>query len=729
MAEWSRNKVDSSQLNNGNEFDNNSSLALDEINAVVNGGLYSQDFSEHLADTPDTTEANNVGTATVSFVDNIVNGKTFKKLKFSNLKGDKGLEYLTVNRAFASRYPVGNIAPYYLNDFNRTPVVNDIFSTICANQYYTTFKIINTETKQMQSIGEVNIKGEQGNTGDTGENYLTINAEARFPTPPEINMVISVSILYFNRTPLVNDILLFVYRDVTTNRSWLASGKIDSVSQVSADINIISLTETTGDKGDTGLIRNNFLTQTTIPVINTVYNFNQQSNFSRIPVVGETFLGVWKQSQDNRSWLFTAEVTSSSEESVLAKVVSLSETTASIDNAVDLVSNQTVGGEKTFTDDVYFKSDDGTDKKIEFVDGNDDLLFRMRGSVVSKALVLNSTSYYIRNRNNSNTGLLINPDIYIRPEKDNSFDLGTSGNRLKDVYVAGNLSDGTTTIAVGDIAKKSDIQSVSGGSPKYNTTGTSLDVWEAKTWNGLTGFNGDSVWTDGENIYYSYGSDQYVLDKSTSTWSAKTWSGLTDFYSSSVWTDGENIYYSVSSSQYVLDKSTSTWKTKTWSGLTSFSGLGVWTDGENIYYSGGSSHYVLDKSTSTWSAKTWSGLTSFNGNNLWTDGENIYYSNGSTQYVLNKSTSTWSAKTWNGLTGFYSSSVWTDGENIYYSGSTTQNVLDKSTSAWSVKTWNGLTSLYGFCVWTDGENIYYSYGSNQYVLTQKPINIRPTLTR
>lgn len=90
MATWSRNKVDSTQLNNGNEFDNNSNLALDEINAVVNGGLYSQDFAEHLADTPDTTEANNVGTTTVSFVDNIVNGKTFKKLKFSNLKGQKG---------------------------------------------------------------------------------------------------------------------------------------------------------------------------------------------------------------------------------------------------------------------------------------------------------------------------------------------------------------------------------------------------------------------------------------------------------------------------------------------------------------------------------------------------------------------------------------------------------------------------------------------------------------
>ncbi len=90
MAEWSRNKVDSTQLNNGNEFDNNSDFTLDEMNAIVNGGLYSQDFAEHLADAPDISEANNTGTVTIAFVDNIVNGKTYKKFKFSNLKGQKG---------------------------------------------------------------------------------------------------------------------------------------------------------------------------------------------------------------------------------------------------------------------------------------------------------------------------------------------------------------------------------------------------------------------------------------------------------------------------------------------------------------------------------------------------------------------------------------------------------------------------------------------------------------
>jgi hypothetical protein len=117
--------------------------------------------------------------------------------------------------------------------------------------------------------------------------------------------------------------------------------------------------------------------------------------------------------------------------------------------------------------------------------------------------------------------------------------------------------------------------------------------WSAKTWTGLTNLDGDRIWTDGTNIYYSYFGDQYVLDVSTSTWSAKTWTGLTDYNGLRIWTDGINIYYSDGAAQYVLDVSTSTWSAKTWTGLTSFKGDYIWTDGTNIYYSDGASQYVL----------------------------------------------------------------------------------------------------------------------------------------
>lgn len=51
-----------------------------------------QDFVNHLVDTPDTTEADNVGTPSVEFVNNVINGVTYKKFKFSNLKGAQGVK-------------------------------------------------------------------------------------------------------------------------------------------------------------------------------------------------------------------------------------------------------------------------------------------------------------------------------------------------------------------------------------------------------------------------------------------------------------------------------------------------------------------------------------------------------------------------------------------------------------------------------------------------------------
>ena len=241
-----------------------------------------------------------------------------------------------------------------------------------------------------------------------------------------------------------------------------------------------------------------------------------------------------------------------------------------------------------------------------------------------------------------------------------------------------------------------------------------------KQWNGLTSFIGDRIWTDGENVYYSSDSDQYILDKSTSTWNTKTWNGISSFSGDNIWTDGENIYYSNSSGQRVLDKSTSTWNTKTWSGLSNFSGTNIWTDGKDIYLSESAKQYVLDKSTSTWNTKTWSGLTSYDGQYIWTDGENIYYdySYESKHFVLDKSTSTWNTNTWNGFSGINGNDIWTDGENIYYSfGSSTQFVLDKSTSTWDTKTWSGFSGFSGRAIWTDGENIYYSWYENQYMIS------------
>ena len=257
------------------------------------------------------------------------------------------------------------------------------------------------------------------------------------------------------------------------------------------------------------------------------------------------------------------------------------------------------------------------------------------------------------------------------------------------------------------------------------------DMWKPKTWNGLTNLDVRCIWSDGVDIYYSKGLEQYVLNVSTSTWKPKTWNGLDEahlgyFNGYYTWYDGENIYLtasfgnSIGFETFSLNKETSTWELKTNINIT-FS-IYFWTDGVDIYYSNSNSQYVLDKTTFTLKPKTWNGLTNPKATNIWSDGVDIYYSYGSEQYVLDKSTSTWKPKTWNGLTSFYGEDIWSDGENIYHSlgaSFSTHYVLDKSTSTWKPKTWNGLTSFYGEAIWSDGVDIYYSSGSEQYVLCKQ----------
>ena len=244
-----------------------------------------------------------------------------------------------------------------------------------------------------------------------------------------------------------------------------------------------------------------------------------------------------------------------------------------------------------------------------------------------------------------------------------------------------------------------------------------------KSWNGLRYFSGGNIWTDGENIYYSAKSKQYILDKETSTWTEKTWNGLNNFYGARVLIVEDKIYYFTVSSQYVLDKETSTWIEKifNWSYSVDFSISNIWTDGENIYYSSGFCQFVLDKETLTWTEKTWNGIKTPKASNIWTDGIDYYCFYSSKQYILDKETSTWTEKVFSDITDFNAKCIWTDGENIYYSGTFDLDentcdyhhyVLDKETSTWVEKIWMGFDNFSGDDIWTDGENIYYSYYYN-----------------
>lgn len=291
MAEWSRNKVDSTQLNNGNEFDNNSDLALDEINAVVNSGLYSQDFAEHLADTPDTSEAGNIGTPTVSLVDNIVGNKTFKKFKFSNLKGTKGDKgeqgeqgpqgeqgeqglfcnwpyRTTVGPGFGNKdiTDVGfNVAPkegqyicvYWVNTSNNDTYLvfgnaSNIEVADQANRRYNLTIFIETH---------VGLKGAQGTDGKDALTTSYVFSETTDPNPQDIMLIDDDE---FNRTPENDEDLIVLWNNTTTGDTFICNCKtITNISAVGTNVKILNYYKLNASGGGGGSDGNNPITSFT----------------------------------------------------------------------------------------------------------------------------------------------------------------------------------------------------------------------------------------------------------------------------------------------------------------------------------------------------------------------------------------------------------------------------------------------------------------------------------
>ena len=240
-----------------------------------------------------------------------------------------------------------------------------------------------------------------------------------------------------------------------------------------------------------------------------------------------------------------------------------------------------------------------------------------------------------------------------------------------------------------------------------------LVMWQEMTWNGLSNFNGQYVWTDGIHTYYSNGDNQYILNTETSTWEEINWNIAIDSISH-IWTDGINTYYSYGEEQYILDTETYTWNIMTWKGFTDIRGQYIWTDGTNIYYSVSGAYYVLNVDTSTWEPIT--SNKEFWGTYVWTDGIHTYYSNGDNQYILNTETFTWEEMNWN-ITISSCALIWSDGTSVYYSdGDKEQYILNTETSTWEEMNWEGFSNIKGSYIWTDGTNIYYSYGPMQYKL-------------
>ena len=172
MAEWSRKKVNSGNINNGKEYEKDDNVVREQLNAMLNTGFYAQDFAEKLVTNIDTSEVGNVGTPSVSLItgDGATADKPYKKFKFSNLKGDQGVQGVQGEKGEKGDK----------GDTGVTPNITATATTLPAGSSATVTK---SGTAENPAFAFGIPKGDKGDKGDAGvtiyydetTNTLTIN--------------------------------------------------------------------------------------------------------------------------------------------------------------------------------------------------------------------------------------------------------------------------------------------------------------------------------------------------------------------------------------------------------------------------------------------------------------------------------------------------------------------------------------------------------------------------
>ena len=194
------------------------------------------------------------------------------------------------------------------------------------------------------------------------------------------------------------------------------------------------------------------------------------------------------------------------------------------------------------------------------------------------------------------------------------------------------------------------------------------------------------------------------------------------FYAFNLWTDGFDVYYSYGSYQYVLDLETLQFTPVTFNGLSSFYGSNIWTDGYDIFYSdhvnlgGTNNHYIYDRSTMSWTPITMTFYDSsyhtiddftFDKNYLWNNGDYVIYTFNSINYYFDKSNYSWYPFLVGNLS--YGSSVFVIDGSIY---SYYDNYLTVYSDAYNNFRSTGvslnISNFDTYYLWSDGTDTYHS---------------------